>query len=118
MSHLIERFHAAVRALLGEGPVKQRLAKAYSDHLEDLQGLELPLTDNGTFAELHAALHRVAPVGKETCVKASVQKMSSSEAQGHAETIVRLYAELVARRGEPLKVVEPLVKAPPRFLAG
>jgi hypothetical protein len=118
MAHLVQRFEAAVHALIGDGPVKQRLVQAYSGHLEDLRGLELPVNANGAFAELHAALHRVAPVGKETPVKASVQKMSASEAVWHAETIVRLYAELLsqARRPEPLKVVEALERTPPRFL--
>jgi hypothetical protein len=118
MAHLIERFEAAVQALISDGPVKQRLVQAYCENLEDLRDLELPVNANGAFAELHAALHRVAPIGKETPVKASVQKMSAAEALWHAETILRLYAELLsqARRPEPLKVVEAAHPTPPRFL--
>ena len=120
MSQLVERFEAAVLILIGDGPIKQRLTVAYSDHLEDLQDLELPGTARGAFGDLHTALHRVAPIGKETCVKASVQKMSASEAAWHAETIFRLYADLVTqpRRSEPLKVVESSEQTAPRFLVG
>lgn len=121
MAHLVERFEAAVHALIGDGPVKQRLVQAYSEHLEDLRDVELPVNANGAFTELHAALHRVPPSGKETPVKASVQKMSASEVVWHAETILRLYAELLgqARRPEPLRVVEvPPQQTPPRYLVG
>jgi hypothetical protein len=119
MAHLLERFEAAVHALIGDGPVKQRLVQAYSEHLEDLRDLDLPVNANGAFTELHAALHRVAPSGKETPVKASVQKMSAGEAAWHAETILGLYAELLsqARRPEPLRVVEAAPEpTPPRYL--
>ena len=71
------------------------------------------------FGELQAAMSRVAPVGNETRVRASVQKMSPHEAAGHAATIVKLYVELMngVERAEPLKVVAPPRK-PPRFLTG
>jgi hypothetical protein len=120
MSQLAERFEAAIQALIGDGPVKQRLATAYSEHLEGLQDLELPTTAKGAFGELHAALHRVQPCGKESCVRATIQKMSGSEAARHAETILRLYVELLVqpRRAEPLKVVEAGAPPPPRILAG
>lgn len=120
MSQLVERFEAAVQTLIGDGPVKQRLTAAYSDYLEDLQDVELPVTAKGAFSDLHAALHRVQPSGKESCVKASVQKMSANDAAWHAETILRLYAELLTqpRRAEPLKIVEASEQSPPRFLVG
>ena len=71
------------------------------------------------FAELNAAISRVAPAGHESRARASVQKMSASEASGHASTIVKLYVELMngLERAEPLKVVAPPRKAP-RYLAG
>jgi hypothetical protein len=117
MSALLEQFEGAVRILIGDGPVKLRLVRAYSEYLEDLLDLELPVSGS-ELQELHAALHRVTPRGNETPVKASVQKMSADEAAWHAGTILRLYVELLAqpRRGEPLKVVE--TTPPPQFLAG
>lgn len=119
MSPFAERFAAAVQVLIEDGPIKQRLAAAYSLHLADVAEADLPPPLRRDFAELHAAISRVAPVGHETRVRASVQKMSPSEASDHAATIVKLYVELVAglERAEPLKVVAPPRKAP-RYLSG
>lgn len=117
MSHLAERFASAVRILVGDGPVKQRLSRAYSEFLEGLDDAEFPGALRGAFNDLAAALNRVAPAGKESRVHASVQKMSPAEAGDHAGTIVRLYVEILTQgeRAEPLKVVSSAVK-PPRYL--
>jgi hypothetical protein len=104
--------------LIGDGPIKQRLSRAYSAHLEDLAEAELPAALRRDFAELQGAVSRIAPVGNETRVRASVQKMSPDEAASHAGTIVKLYVELMntLERAEPLKVVSSQ-KKPPHFLA-
>jgi hypothetical protein len=119
VSPFAQRFAEAVQALVGDGPVKQRLASAYAQHLADLADGDLPAALRRDFAELQVAMTRVAPVGSETRVRASVQKMSPDEASGHAGTIVKLYVEIMngAERAEPLKVVAPARK-PPRFLTG
>jgi hypothetical protein len=119
VSPFAQRFAEAVQALIGDGPVKQRLASAYARHLADLADAELPVALRREFGELQAAMSRIAPVGSETRVRASVQKMSPDEAAGHAATIVKLYVELMnsVERAEPLKVVAPPRK-PPRFLTG
>jgi hypothetical protein len=119
MSPLAERFAEAVHALVSDGPVKQRLCRAYSDYLEGLDQGELPTALRATFSELEAALTRVGPVGTETRVRASVQKMSPREAGEHAGTIVKLYVGLLlgqTERAEPLKVVT--ATKPPRYLTG
>jgi len=120
MSQIVERFAAAVQALVGDGPVKNRLTTAYSAYLEDLQQVELPIAGKRDFGDLHAALHSVAPVGKVDGVTASVQKMSPREAGWHARTIVRLYAELLAMEqgAKPAEsALKPAPDEPPRFLA-
>jgi hypothetical protein len=118
MSPALERFESAVQILIGDGPVKLRLVRAYTEYLEDVLDPEVPLSAGGPLNELHDALHRVAPIGNETPVRASVQKMSSGEAAWHAGMILRLYVELLTqpRRVEPLKIVE--TAPPPQFLAG
>ena len=118
MANYAERFEAAINALVGDGPVKQRLTRAYSDFLEPLQDQELPVNIRNMVSDLHAALHRVSPMGQETCVKASVQKMSVLEATRHAQSIVRVYTQLltITERAEPLKVVESQDAQPPRYL--
>ena len=119
MPQYAERFAKAVEVLIGEGSVKQRLVSAYSVHLKDVTEADLPPASRRDFAELQAAVNRVAPVGKETRALASVQKMSTSEAVGHAATIVKLYVALMngLERAEPLKVVGG-PRNPPRYLAG
>lgn len=118
VSPFAQRFAEAVQALIADGPVKQRLATAYALHLADLAEAEFPAALRREFSELQAAMTRIAPVGSETRVRASVQKMSPSDAAAHAATIVKLYVELMTNveRAEPLKVVVP--RKPPRFLAG
>jgi hypothetical protein len=120
VSVLAQRFGEAVRTLIGDGPVKQRLAVAYTAHLVDLTDSELPGGLRRDFAALLAAMTRVTPVGNETRVRASVQKMSPAEAHEHAATIVKLYVELLkgADRAEPLKVVAPPARKPPHYLTG
>jgi hypothetical protein len=114
-----QRFAAAVHALIADGPIKQRLVSAYSEHLADLAETDLPPAIQHDFGALHAAVTRVNPVGNESRVRASVQKMSSAEATGHAATILRLYVVLLghAERAEPLKVV-PAPRKTPRYLTG
>ena len=121
MSHLTERFAAAVQTLVSDGPLKQRLIRAFGDHLGALSHADLPMAVRREFTDLQEALQRRVPVGSESRVQATVQKMSSSEASAHAGTIVRLYVALLGEleRAEPLKVVtSPLVvaKKAPRFL--
>lgn len=117
MSHLTERFADAVRTLVSDGPLKQRLIRAFGDHLGDVDHADLPIAVRREFSDLKEALQRRAPVGRESRVQASVQKMSAAEAGGHAGTIVQLYIALLgqAERAEPLKVVSSPKKAP-RFL--
>lgn len=119
MSPFAQRFAAAVETLIADGPVKQRLANAYALHLADLTDANLPAGLRREFGDLQAAITRVAPAGNETRVRATVQKMSASEAASHAATIVKLYVELMngLDRAEPLKVVAPPRK-PPRYLTG
>ena len=121
MSQIVERFEAAVQLLVGEGPVKIRLRRAYTEYLEDLQQVDLPIESNIDLAELHTVLHRGAPVGKVDCVEASIQKMSPTEAWWHAQTIVRLYVEVLAMeraaRVEAEATLAPAEASPPRFLA-
>lgn len=119
MSLLSERFAAAVRDLVGDGPVKQRLIRAYGDHLGEIDQDDLPVGIRRDFADLTEALQRRTPVGIESRIQATVQKMSTSEAGSHAGKIVQLYVALLSQveRAEPLKVVSsPAPKKAPRFL--
>jgi len=120
MSYLSERFKVAIFALVGEGPIKQRLAEAYIEHLGDLDSEEFPSDLRQDFMALHDALHYVRPGGKDSCIRASIRKMSAMEADIHAEMIVRIYSELLRndRVNDPLSIVSKKDNKPlPRFLA-
>lgn len=119
MHQFVERFQAAIEALVADGPVKQRLARAYGDYLEDLTDADLPGGSGRALNGLHEALHRCGPVGREDAVRASIRKMSAAEATRYAATILKVYTDLMAqpRRAEPLKVVgTPAAEKPPRYL--
>ncbi len=122
MSQILERFGAAIEALLGDGPVKNRLGAAYSSYLEDLEHVDLPIPGMGAFSELHAAMHSAGPVGRLSPVAASIQKMSAAEAAAHACTILRLYTQLLAMEQNarpPLEaVMDEAAQRAPRFLGG
>jgi len=107
VSQLTERFAEAVQTLVSDGPVKQRLIRAFGEHLGDLDGADLPPALRPGFSELQTALSCRVPAGTESRVAASVQKMSAAEAGDYAGTIVELYAALLGQleRAEPLKVV-------------
>ena len=101
-------------------PVKERLTVAYVEFLEDLQQVELPVRGKSEFSQLHSAMHSVAPVGKIDGVRASVRKMSPTEAGWHARTIVRLYGELLVLGRDARPPLEPApdqrVDQPPGYL--
>jgi hypothetical protein len=118
MSQVKDAFKAAVGALIADGSVKVRLSHAFEEHLEPLAELELPAGIEEAYRELAGAMHRVRPIGRQSCIHATVQKMSSAEAVAYATAIVSLYCELVEQpeRSGPLKVVERAVGAAPRYL--
>lgn len=120
MSYLAKRFEAAVLVLVGDGPVKQRLGQAYGRHLDDLQHMDMPDSLKDGYAELHAAMHAQPAVGKQSCIRTTVQKMSFKEASAYAQMIVELYAELLrgGERVEPLKIVHNEEKTPRYLIAG
>ncbi len=129
MSQIVERFEAAVAALVADGPVKTRLGQAYTGFIEDLQQVDLPVAGKHDLAGLHAAMHRAAAVGTVGPVAASVAKMSPAEAWRHARTIVRIYTEVLAMERDARGQTEARVDAvlaeeaeaeealPPRYLA-
>ena len=68
MSPFAERFAAAVQVLISDGPIKQRLTAAYTLHLADITEADLPPPLRRDFADLNAAISRVAPAGHATRV--------------------------------------------------
>ena len=117
MTDHVDRFHAALLVLAGHGHVKQRLIKAFEDHLAEIHEDELPIAMKQSFADLRNEMQRVAPLNGEGPICASVRKMSLQEASECAGRIVSLYGE-ISRYGDDTQSPLPLgeedeVRVPP-----
>ncbi|MDJ0939351.1 MAG: hypothetical protein QNJ00_06275 [Woeseiaceae bacterium] len=95
MTNHVDRFHAAVSILAGDGHIKQRLIRAFQDNLADIEHEDLPIPLQETYAELRRKLFRVTPANGEGPVCATVRKMSATEASRCAASVVSLYGELL-----------------------
>ena len=95
MANHLNRFHAALLVLAGHGHVKQRLIKAFEEHLNEIHEDELPSGLRRSFADLRDELHRVSPLNGEGPICASVRKMSLDQASDCAGRIVTLYGDLL-----------------------
>ena len=49
MTQPVDRFRAALLVLAGHGHIKQRLTKAYEEHLNEIDEDELPIALKQTF---------------------------------------------------------------------
>lgn len=90
-----DRFHDAALTLVGAAPVKQRLSRAFCEHLAGLTEPELPREIRQDFASLRSCLTRAKPVVGQGPVEASVRKLSEGEAADLAARIIEMY-EVVA----------------------
>ena len=98
MSYHVDHFFAAVSVLAGHGHIKQRLMKAYEDHLTEISEDELPIAAKQAFADLKHSIYRVTPLKGESPISASVRKMSVGEASECAASVVTVYGEIVRYR--------------------
>ena len=97
MSYHVDRFYAAVSVLASHWHIKQRLRKAYDDHLDAIDGAELPEAIRQAFADLRLEMYRVASLNGEGRICASVRKMSTEEAGDCAVSVVSLYREMICQ---------------------
>lgn len=95
MSYPVDSFHAAASVLVGHGHIKQRLMRAFEDHLDAIDEDEVPSERREAFVEVQKAMHRVAPLNGEGSVCASVRKMSPVEAGDCAITILSIYRDML-----------------------
>lgn len=96
MAALWDVFHAAVRVLVGAGPVKQRLIEAYRDHLAAVREHDAPEPLRAGLVALRAAMHSAPATGGMTAPEVSVRKMSEQDAAAHAARILEMFAVLSA----------------------
>ena len=81
--------------LARSGPIKDRLADAYRNHLALVTAEELPEGLRAEFRACHDALTRERPLRGEDAVRATVRKLSAYEADELACSVVRLFAAMV-----------------------
>lgn len=95
MTYHVDRFYAAAAVLAGDGHIKHRLIRAFTDNLVDIEDDELPIALKEPFADLKRRMHSVAPLNGEGPIRASVRKMSSVEAGECGVMMLELYAEML-----------------------
>lgn len=94
MSTAWEQLEGAALSLARSGPIKERLAEAYRNHLALVNADELPDALREEFRACHDALTRRRPLRGEDAVRATVRKMSNQEADDVARSVVRLFGAL------------------------
>jgi hypothetical protein len=102
-----EQLEGAALSLARSGPIKDRLADAYRNHLALVNPDELPDALREEFRACHDALTHRRPLRGEDAVRATVRKMSNREADDVAGSVVRLFAAL-AREETALAMAEVL----------
>ena len=95
MSTTWEQLEGAALSLARAGPIKDRLAEAFRSHLAEVNADELPESLRQQFRVCHDALIRERPQPGEDAVRATVRKLSGSEADELACFVVRLYGAYV-----------------------
>jgi hypothetical protein len=90
-----EQLEGAALSLVRSGPIKDRLAGAYRNHLAFVRAEDLPTALREDFRACRDALTRERPLRGEDAVRATVRKMSSTEADQLACIVVRLFAAIV-----------------------
>jgi hypothetical protein len=110
MSNHVERFYAAVMALVAHDDIKQRLISAFEGHLADIGEEELPLALRQDFIALKNAMSCVEPLNGEGKIRATVRKMSVYEADRCAGMMLDLYADLVRLGDELQETIPPVIE--------
>lgn len=90
MNNAWEALFAATLTLASAGPIKQRLAAAFTEHLSRLERRDFPGELREDFEQLRTDLSAVRPMRGETAVQATVRKMSDLQAGQEAIRIVNM----------------------------
>ena len=115
MSTTLEKFRGAALSLARSGSIKDRLTDAYRNHLAFVDESELPGELVEEFRAVSCALNRQRPLLRgEDSFRATVRKMSSTEADEVASCVVRLFGEI--SRG-PASVARKVPKSLPQIIS-
>lgn len=89
---LLEHLEASVVLLVGHGSLKDRLAQVFREHLDQVDGAELPEDLQGEFQEMTRAMHCARALPGDSVISASARKLSPGDAERYANLIVRMWA--------------------------
>lgn len=92
MSTTRQQLEGAALSLVRAGSIKDRLTDAFRNHLAQVSVEELPEALRAPFRACQDALTRERPLRGEDAVRATVRKMSNSEADEVASCLMRLYS--------------------------
>lgn len=91
----MEQMQLAALTLACTGPIKDRLASAYRDHLAAIESADLPRDLADDLIAVRRAMVRERPLCRsEDAVQATVRKMSNDEAVELASRVVMLFGAL------------------------
>ena len=107
MSNHVDRFYAAVTVVTNHGDIKQRLIRAFEEHLATIADGELPVVVRQDFVALRSLMTGVEPLNGEGRIRATVRKMSIVEAENCTRKILDIYTDLV-RLSDEMQDVVPL----------
>jgi hypothetical protein len=115
MSTTLDKFRGAALSLARSGSIKDRLTDAYRNHLAFVDESELPGELVEDFRAVSYALNRQRPLlrGEDT-FRATVRKMSNTEADEVASCVVRLFGEISR---EPASVTRKVPKSLPQIIS-
>lgn len=85
-----EHLRRAALALVGAGPIKQRLIDAYREHLLAIDATALPESVAPEFAELMSAFQSASAAGGLGVAEVAVRKMSEVDAARHARSVLEI----------------------------
>jgi hypothetical protein len=117
MASLSERLESAACVLAGAENIKDRLACAWSLHLADLELRDFPRDVRDQFAELIEALSRERALPGDTVLKASLRKLSNSDAGRYAALIVRTYGRVASLKSAQVALLPERSPVVPNLLA-
>jgi hypothetical protein len=115
MNTTLDKFRGAALSLARSGSIKDRLTDAYRNHLAFVDESDLPIELVEEFRAVSYALNRERPLlrGEDT-FRATVRKMSKTEADEVASTVVRLFGEMSR---EPASVTRKGPKSLPQIIS-
>jgi hypothetical protein len=94
MRQITERFRTAVQICTGPQHIKERLAVAWVDHLDNIEADMLPEIMRTQFCELRSAMYTEKPQPRESAPYASVRKMADTQAAIYTAAILKLWNDL------------------------